>query len=590
MSTMRRTLALAALCALALRAAAIIAWDTCEGKADHPSIKDGNYYNLCIMDEEFVDKSYTWTLTRSTIVNTLFDKCAFQNKQGVTSNFTDASWNDVTFKECRFGSYTEEPMIFDKTVFNNVVFDRCVFHKSVDMVWEQFAFNNVTFIDCEFQSDTLFQLGEMNDVSFLDSSFKRSPAAQTPSGKDSISFHQVTARNMLIKDSDFVTPLRFEGLAGADLAINDTSLREMWCHSEKNSDDKIRFYSAFNDTAFQAVTFKDNVYCDQTTWTEFFMGNVTFNRNADFYGSNVLGLYWDEVKMESPTRESLRLDFSSSQIEREVLANTTIKGVADFSGTTFKTVFVKNLLADSSDFKGAIFKDQEFIDGQCCSRVCRELKCMCDVSEPSGECPAGRKDVNVSAVELGGCFPAAATVTRHDGLIVRMEDIRLAEKIAIGGDKHSDVYFFGHRKSDHVSEFVSIAHVGSETRVRLSPNHYLYVDGKLRTAQSVRPGQRLRGADGRDSLAVVNVKREELRGLYAPTTMHGDLLVDGVVVSSYTSEIHPGLSHKLLYPLRLLYRNGFDSVVSRFTFLHERSWAGVPRALGLRRGPEALED
>lgn len=319
------------------------------------------------------------------------------------------------------------------------------------------------------------------------------------------------------------------------------------------------------------------------------MGNVTFNRNAEFRRSEVLDLYWDNVEMVSNNNENLKLDFSDSSITRRMLANTTIHGIADFSGTTFETVFVRSLTANSANFGDAIFAQQEFIDGRCCSTVCTTRNCFCNITDPSGLCPAVGKPVNKTFDE-GNCFPADATVSRHDGLVVRMEDLAIAEKIAIGGGKHSDVFFFGHRKSDHVSEFVSISHTGSDKPLRISPSHYLYVDGKLGTARTVQTGQKLRDENGADSLVVVKVGREELRGLYAPASLDGDLLVDGVVVSSYTDVLHPGMAHRLLQPLRLLYRYGLSSIVSRFTLMDDRSFADVSRVLGLARGPEVVED
>lgn len=571
-------------------ASADILWDTCVGPADHPSIKKGNYYNLCIQDHEFKDEKHAWTFTRSTISNTVFDGCAFQNTDATTSNFTETNWVDVEFNDCRFGSYTDQPMIFDRFEMTNVIFKDCIFHNTANLNFSRFQFNNVTFQGCQFQSDTNFELGEINSLTFDDCQFARSESHKTKSGTDALRFRELVLRDMLMIDSSVVNPLRFEGVSGADLAFNDTSMAEFWCHSEpvkKGQNLEIKYRSEFNDSAFQAVSFSDNVKCSETSWKGIFMGNVTFNRNADFSKSDILDLYWDEVEMESETKESLLLDFSNAYIKRRVLANTTVVGAADFTESVFETVYIENFNASKPDFTDAEFREQEFVDGYCCSSVCVALQCICNVSEPSGECPSGKRSVNVSAPIA--CFPADATVSRHDGLIVRMEDLAMAEKIAVGGGEHSDVFFFGHRSSEQTSEFVSIQHAGSPKPLRISPSHYLYVDGKLRTARSVRRGDRLRGADGEYNLFVLNVKREVLRGLYAPTSMHGDLLVDGVVVSSYTDVMHPSLSHKLLHPLRLLYRYGLDSFVGGFTALHERSFAHVPRMLGIPHGPQAVE-
>ena len=175
---------------------------------------------------------------------------------------------------------------------------------------------------------------------------------------------------------------------------------------------------------------------------------------------------------------------------------------------------------------------------------------------PRGTHPTGiarKRKVESLVRQVHSTALASVPGARGDGPVVRMEDLQYADKVAVGDGAHSDVLFFGRRSSHPVSEFVSIQHAVLQTPPRLSPCQYLYVDGKLRTARSVRPDDRLRGADSEYDLFVLNVKREQLRGLYAPKSVHGNLVVDGVVVSSYTDVMHPGLVHKLLHPLCLLY-------------------------------------
>ena len=48
------------------------------------------------------------------------------------------------------------------------------------------------------------------------------------------------------------------------------------------------------------------------------------------------------------------------------------------------------------------------------------------------------------------------------------------------------------------------------------------------------------------------------RGLYNPHTLHGDVVVDGVLTSTYTGVVHPALAHALLAPLRQLYSAGLS--------------------------------
>ena len=47
-------------------------------------------------------------------------------------------------------------------------------------------------------------------------------------------------------------------------------------------------------------------------------------------------------------------------------------------------------------------------------------------------------------------------------------------------------------------------------------------------------------------------------GLYNPHTMNGDIVVDGILTSTYTSAINPTLAHAALWPVRMLHSVGQD--------------------------------
>ena len=153
------------------------------------------------------------------------------------------------------------------------------------------------------------------------------------------------------------------------------------------------------------------------------------------------------------------------------------------------------------------------------------------------------------------CFPASAIVHTTGG------DIKMKELIA-GHDVHvgergatSRVYFFSHKKLDGLHEFVRIKSNKNHV-ITLSGKHYLYANGVLTAAAKVKTGDILRTLDGR--ARVVSVERVEERGLIAPHTMHGDIVVNRVVASTYTTVVHPQLAHFLLAPLRALVRMGLS--------------------------------
>lgn len=571
-------------------ARADIFWDDCTSTSDHPGIATGDFYNLCLIDHIFKGENWSWKFTKAEIRGTKFVDCLFTNQPYAPNNFTEASWTNVEFDSCLFGTIDEynKGIVFDRTGMTNVEFKNCVFDHSVHLLFSEFSMNNVSFTNCTFRGDTMFTLGEMTRVSVIDSRVRRSDVAEITSGEDSFTFRQVTMNGFQVLGSDFVPPLRFEGVNGAKVAVNETTINKLWCHSppDAEKENRIEFPSIFNDSIMDTVSFDEAVKCDTTTWRNLFMANITFFSDADFSKSRFEPVTWDTVKMVSRTRDCHTLNFTYSQLLGRIFANTSVDCHADFESSYFEYVYVRNFYAAQPNFQNALF-NQEYIDGQCCSVACAPLGCMCNVTLPSGNCPAGRSNVNVSAVEES-CFPASASVMSANGVVVRMEDLEFRDRVTIGNGATSDIYFFGHRDPEVVSNFISITHSGSVKPLRLSPSHYLYVNGNLQTAETVQRGDELRAADGADKLVVKEVRVEKHRGLYAPTSIHGDLVVDGVTVSSYTSAVHPRVSHTLLYPLRTLYRNGLHSIVERFSVFERRSWATVARSIGFTRGPPVV--
>lgn len=564
---------------------AYVYYDDCSVEADYPKQVVGDFFNLCVVDEEFEDETFSWIFRKTEVRDTKFINCNFLNEKGRSNSFTEALWSDVSFDGCTFGSTKDadsNQIVFDNTKMTNVQFKDCVFNHTSEVVFSEFAMNNVTFVSCLFLGNTIFEKGQINRGSVTGSFISRDIDAKERFKNDSFTFLQVTVRDFGVANSTFVNPIRLHAVDASDVIFSSSTINEFHCHSEPDKDQRVQLLTRFNDTTFKGVVFSDKVTCDRTSWRGFTMQNVTFSTDATFARSEIQDIYWSGVKSNNAD-----LNFSKSFINRNTFENVNVTGVGDFEETTFQSVDIENLTVKESRLELATFVGREYINRQCCSEFCKPAKCLCNVTNPSGDCPVGDSSVNVSALREV-CFPADATLRNDGGKVITMEELALREKVAIGRGEHSDVYFFGHRSENDVAEFVTIVHDRSARRLRLSPMHYLYVNGALQTAQTVQVGDRLRGDNGSDDVKVTSVKMEKARGLYAPTSLHGDLLVDDVIVSSYTSAIHPGLAHKLLHPLRLMYRYGLGELVSRVSIFEHRSWEPVARTLGLPRGPDTV--
>ena len=117
---------------------------------------------------------------------------------------------------------------------------------------------------------------------------------------------------------------------------------------------------------------------------------------------------------------------------------------------------------------------------------------------------------------------------------------------------------FSHRLVDAEVAYVELETAGGAT-LHLSGGHYLPVNGgRLVEARTVRVGDNVTlGASGA-AAPVLAVRSARKGGLYNPHTLHGDIVVDGVLTSTYTAAFSPTLAHAALAPLRALYRAGVD--------------------------------
>jgi len=145
----------------------------------------------------------------------------------------------------------------------------------------------------------------------------------------------------------------------------------------------------------------------------------------------------------------------------------------------------------------------------------------------------------------GACFSADMTAQLESGETVSMKDLQLGDKVLTSDGTYSDVHLFSKRDTYRSAEYVVLK--TATTELALSADHYVQSNGALRLARYVKVGDML-------SSGPVTEITEELRmGAFSPITVAGDIVVNGVVASSYTKKVNPALSHMLLAPRRAAY-------------------------------------
>jgi Hint module len=185
---------------------------------------------------------------------------------------------------------------------------------------------------------------------------------------------------------------------------------------------------------------------------------------------------------------------------------------------------------------------------------------------PSADSSSSSSDSS-STSKSNKCFPADATVTLATGATRRMDELVIGDNVLAAitprGPVFSPVFMFTHRDPTLVSDFVTLS-TSSNTSLSLSPGHYVYLSTSSRPvpASAVRSGDSLVvraggcgcgcGMSARPSV-VTSVSKTERVGLYNPQTVYGDIYVNGVRASTYTTAVEPTVAHAVLAPFRAVH-------------------------------------
>lgn len=145
------------------------------------------------------------------------------------------------------------------------------------------------------------------------------------------------------------------------------------------------------------------------------------------------------------------------------------------------------------------------------------------------------------------CFPADASVRLQDGSVRTISQLSIGDHVQVSHGKFSPVFAWTHSDANTNYRFVQLT--TPSTTITLTPSHYIYADDIIRPAKSVTLGMKLRLHDG-SLQPVIEKKYVWKTGLYNPQTVHGDIVVDGVVATTYTTAVEVNAAHALLAPLR----------------------------------------
>lgn len=158
------------------------------------------------------------------------------------------------------------------------------------------------------------------------------------------------------------------------------------------------------------------------------------------------------------------------------------------------------------------------------------------------------------------CFPSNSTVELQDGRVKTMEELRTGEKVRVGAGRFSEVFMWTHRDGRFEGNWYIKLVIEGGAVFTATMGHLVYLckNGEVGCRREVVPVEGVRVGDSiwvvdvrkEITVSVTSVLRTSSRGLYNPQTFHGDIVVDGVVVTCYTKLIPLLSAHSALAPLR----------------------------------------
>ena len=188
--------------------------------------------------------------------------------------------------------------------------------------------------------------------------------------------------------------------------------------------------------------------------------------------------------------------------------------------------------------------------------------------------------------DLGGddaCFSEISTVQVRATGSVAMKDLRVGDYVLTNSNKYEEVYAFAHFHPSKPTSFLQIHSENTDRPLEVTGDHLVFLQGKNEPipSQAIKVGDVLQVQRGTSHVGstVTKITSVERKGIYAPLTSGGTLLVDGVVVSSYIylKENKSYISHQQLAQLAFSpYRMLCKGISSKFCETSSYNEDGMP--------------
>lgn len=181
------------------------------------------------------------------------------------------------------------------------------------------------------------------------------------------------------------------------------------------------------------------------------------------------------------------------------------------------------------------------IDGKTANEAC----CICGGGLDPNNVPAPTPAPAPAPVDDDDddiCFSGHSEVQVEGKGIVRMDALKIGNAVLTADGSYSKVYSFGHKALSSKTMYLQVF-AGSMEKghpLEISAEHLIYIHDTAKKAWVLVPAEDLRVGDtllAKDGIPskVLSIRKVERQGAYSPLIESGNLLVNGVLASSYVS-------------------------------------------------------
>jgi Hint module len=131
------------------------------------------------------------------------------------------------------------------------------------------------------------------------------------------------------------------------------------------------------------------------------------------------------------------------------------------------------------------------------------------------------------------CFSGDCEVEVKNKGAVKMSDLAVGDFVKVVPNKYEPVYSFGHKNEYESTEFLQIVTEGGRKPLEISKDHMVKdQNGRSIPASMVKVGDMLLATSG-DLVPVKAIRAVVRKGIYAPFTESGFIIVNDIVASNY---------------------------------------------------------